>query len=154
MRCALKTCKVFQTSKIILSFALFSGCPPLAMAWAFVKDWRSRFTSQTVQTALSFVWYRPVGSGPRYKICVTFRVRLLVSHGSVFFESRNVQKHATESDTSGHCLEAWTSIEQYNLNTFLPNKDISLKTRTTYLGKFRKISIPRHMGRVPGQDRI
>ena len=47
-----------------------------------------------------------VGSGPRYMICVTlfwtFRVRF--SYGSVLFDSRNVQKRATKSDTSGHCL--------------------------------------------------
>ena len=42
-----------------------------------------------------------VGSGPRYMICV--RVRF--SHGSVFSDSRNVQKRATKSDTSGHCVE-------------------------------------------------
>ena len=37
-----------------------------------------------------------------YDLCQTF---LHVAHGRGFFHSRNVQKRATKSDTSGHCLE-------------------------------------------------
>ena len=55
-----------------------------------------------------------LGSGLRLMICVTlfctlrkselhaFRVQF--SHVRVFSDSRNVQKRATRSDTSGHCL--------------------------------------------------
>ena len=46
---------------------------------------------------------RQPGSGPRYMIRVTFRVQF--SHVREFSDSRNVQKRATKSDTSGHCLD-------------------------------------------------
>ena len=54
-----------------------------------------------------------LGSGPRYMIRVTLFCTLRESENtvefshvraSVFSDSRNVQKRATKSDTSGHCL--------------------------------------------------
>ena len=39
-----------------------------------------------------------------YDLCNTFLKRVRFSHGRVLFDSRNVQKRATKSDTSGHCL--------------------------------------------------
>ena len=42
-----------------------------------------------------------------YNLCHTFlhvAKRVRFSHGRVFSDSRNVQKQATKSDTSGHCL--------------------------------------------------
>ena len=50
-----------------------------------------------------------LGSGPRYMICVTLFCTLReksvrFSHVRVFSDSRNVQKRATKSDTSGNCL--------------------------------------------------
>ena len=39
--------------------------------------------------------------------CASKKTRVRFSHGRVFFDSRNVQKCATKSDTSGHCL--WSS---------------------------------------------
>ena len=37
------------------------------------------------------------------------------SHGRRFFDSRNVQKRATKSDTSGHCLKR-TNAQHIELN--------------------------------------
>ena len=58
-----------------------------------------------------------LGSGLTYMICVTLFCTLSKSknllpckngmrflNGSRFFDLHNVQKHATKSDTSGHCL--------------------------------------------------
>ena len=57
-----------------------------------------------------------IGSGPRYMIRVTlfctihtdmrelYAFRVQFSHVRVFSDSRIVQKRATKSDTSGHCL--------------------------------------------------
>ena len=70
------------------------------------RVWRSDLPDAYLQTRKIGA---AIGSGPRYMICVTlfrtlreFRVRF--SHGRVLFDSRNVQKRATKSDTSGHCL--------------------------------------------------
>ena len=42
----------------------------------------------------------------RMSVCFLTRAkRLHFSHVRVFADSRNVQKRATKSDTSGHCLE-------------------------------------------------
>ena len=57
-----------------------------------------------------------VDSGPRYLICVFFFARpyenfTRFSHGRVFYDSRNVQKRATKSDTSDHCLDQSPAID-------------------------------------------
>ena len=47
----------------------------------------------------------------RYMICHTLHAfRVQFSHVRVFFDSRNVQKSVTKSDTSGHCLEAFKRL--------------------------------------------
>ena len=52
--------------------------------------------------ATADTWYCALGSGPRYMICVTYFT--LFAHGLRFFDLLNMQKRATKSDTSGHCL--------------------------------------------------
>ena len=62
--------------------------------------------------------YWPIGSGPRYMNCVTFICMLRESknlqpcenhvqllHGHRFFDSSNVQKHASKSDTLALTIE-------------------------------------------------
>ena len=76
------------------------------------KSWTPRWGSLAWVAACSRQWPEV------YDLCHTFlhvaRVtkpnlrpsenRVLFSHGRGFFDSRNVQKCATKSDTSGHCL--------------------------------------------------
>ena len=61
--------------------------------------------------------YQYVGSGPRYMICVTLFCTLHASENTRICENcmqnacdslHNVQKRATKSDTSGHCLPVRT----------------------------------------------
>ena len=54
-----------------------------------------------------------LGSGPvaRGIWFVSHFFRVQFSHGRVFSDSRNVQKRATKSDISGHCLVLTSDVQ-------------------------------------------
>ena len=78
-----------------------------------LTDILAKFDGQFLE--LWSLWFLlcQISSSSRCMICVTlFCTRFL--HGRWFFDSCNVQKHATKSHTSGHCLvwEALASLER------------------------------------------
>ena len=90
-------------------FSIISGIQRKTMAKPLLSHllWGSAIAIITPMIQASTCGW--VGSGPRHMIRVTLFCTLCewFSHGRRFFDSRNVQKRATKSDTSGHCL--WLS---------------------------------------------
>ena len=60
-----------------------------------------------------------------------FRVRF--SHVRVFSDSRNVQKRATKSETSGHCLSMTDTNRYKQILTYMDQSWIALGTKVKYL---------------------